>query len=77
MAQINMQTIQALDKERVTVHEKVNATYTIFSHQGKKYFQLDTYGKNDREIKGKISQSLQLDEESAKFLVKLLVNEFL
>lgn len=38
--------------------------------------QIDTYGKSDRTIPEKISQSIQLDRESAKFLVKLLVNEF-
>ena len=35
-----------------------------------------TYGKNDRVIPEKISQSIQIDRESAKFLVKLLLSEF-
>ena len=38
--------------------------------------QIDTYGKNDRAIHEKISQSIQFDKESAKFLVDLLSKEF-
>ena len=34
--------------------------------------QIDTYGKNDREIPGKESQSIQFDEERTKVLVDLL-----
>ena len=76
MAQIDLDTIKRIEKERNLMHEKVFATYSAFNIAGDKYVQLDTYGKSDREIPGKISQSIQLDEESARFLVKLLVNEF-
>jgi len=58
------------------VHTKVAATYSVFDEDGNIYVQIDTYGKDDRAIPEKISQSLQFDRESAKFLVKLLVNEF-
>lgn len=34
--------------------------------------QIDTYGKNDREIPGKESQSIQFDKERTKVLVDLL-----
>ena len=76
MAGINMDTIKRIEKERNSVHTQVNATYTVFTESGKKYVQIDTYGKSDREIPEKISQSIQIDEECAKFLIKLLVNEF-
>lgn len=52
------------------------ATYSVFEEDGKKYVQIDTYGRSERVIPEKISQSIQIDRESAKFLVKLLVNEF-
>lgn len=39
---------------------------------GERYVQIDTYGKNDREIPGKESQSIQFDEERTKVLVDLL-----
>lgn len=76
MARLNLDSIKKVEKERVTVHEKVTSTYSIFETDGKKYVQIDTYGKSDRAIPEKISQSIQFDMESAKFLVKLLVDEF-
>ena len=76
MARLNIDTIKKIEKERVTVHTKVNATYSVFEENGEKYVQIDTYGKSDRVIPEKISQTIQIDRESAKFLVKLLLAEF-
>ena len=76
MAQIDIDTIKRISKERNSLHAKVFTTYTSFEQGGKKYFQLDTYGRADREMPEKISQSIQLDEESARLLVNLLVKEF-
>ena len=76
MAQLNIQKIQKIEKHRNTIHEKVYATYTIFTKDEATYFQIDTYGKEDRQIPEKISQSLQLDRETARFLVDELTKEF-
>lgn len=76
MAQIDLETIKRIDKERNSLHTKVMTTYSVFEQGGNKYFQIDTYGKSDREIPGKISQSIQLDEHSARLLVNILVREF-
>lgn len=76
MAQIDISTMKRIEKERNSLHDKVLATYTSFDKAGKKYFQIDTYGRSDREMPEKISQSIQLDEESARVLVNLLVKEF-
>ena len=76
MAQINMNEIERIDKTRNAVHEKAYATYTIFEMDNTKYFQLDTYGKKDRKIPEKISQSIQLDRDSARILVDFLKQEF-
>ena len=76
MAQINLDTIKRIDKDRNSVHTKVHATYTVFEIDGEKYFRIDTYGKNEREMPEKISQTIQLDKESAKFIVELLKKEF-
>lgn len=65
MAQIDIDTIKKLDKEHYSVHEKVVTTYSVFKVDEKKYVQFDTYGKSSREIPGKISQSIQIDKESA------------
>jgi len=76
MAQIDIKTIEKLNKDRNTIHEKVYATYSIFDNCGKHYVQIDTYGRSDREQPGKISQSIQFDEETAAYLVSLLKKEF-
>jgi len=76
LAQIRLDDIERIEKARNVLHEKVYTTYTSFEKNGQKYFQLDTYGTSKREIPEKVSQSLQLDETSARFLVKLLIEEF-
>ncbi len=76
MAQISLDSIERIEKTRNVLHEKVHTTYTVFEKDGQKYVQLDTYGKDDRDNPEKISQSIQLDEETARFLVKLLIEEF-
>lgn len=76
MAQIGLESIERIEKTRNTLHEKVSSTYTVFEKDGQKYFQLDTYGRDGRENPEKISQSIQLDEETARYLVRLLIREF-
>lgn len=76
MAQIDIKSIEKLPKERNTVHEKVYATYSTFDSYGDHYVQIDTYGRSDREQPGKISQSIQIDRETAAYLVDLLKREF-
>jgi hypothetical protein len=77
LALINANSFKKVPKERNIIHKDVDATYTIFKDEnGKKYFQIDTYGSKDRKIIGKISQSIQFDIESAKILVTLLNKEF-
>lgn len=76
MAQLDLNNIEKLEKARNTVHDKVYTTYTCFEQYGDKYVQIDTYGKSDRDMPGKISQSVQFNKETAKFLVELLIKEF-
>ena len=76
MALITKNNIKRLDKERNSVHDPVRATYTTFTSDEKKYFQIDTYGSSSREMKDKISQSIQIDKEMAKELIKLMIKAF-
>lgn len=76
MAQISLESIQKIDKQRNTIHEKVDTTYTVFEMDGNKYVQFDTYGRIGCENPEKISQSFQMDRESARYIVKLLIDEF-
>lgn len=76
MAQINLKNIKKIEKSRNSIHDKVYTTYTIFEEGRNKYIQFDTYGRVDRENPEKISQSIQLDRDTARFLVNLLIQEF-
>ena len=76
MAQIDLNNIKQIVKQRNNVQDKVYTTYSIFYDGREKYLQIDTYGKSDREVPGKISQSIQIDKETARYLVSLLQSEF-
>lgn len=77
MALITPDSFNRITKDRNTIHDPVDATYTVFNKDGKKYFQIDTYGRVSRKYTDKISQSLQLDEKAAAALVDLLNKEML
>jgi len=75
MARIFTDKLVKMDKKINKVHEEVYGTFTVFVKDGEKYFQLDTYGKPDREMPEKISQSIQFDEVAAKQLIELINKE--
>lgn len=68
--------IHEVAKDRQTVHKQVECGYSTFSSGGTTYLQLDTYGSIERQIPGKTSQSLQLDEQGAAELVDILQRTF-
>lgn len=76
MARIDLNSIKKINKNRNTIHDKVHTTYTVFEHDGCKYVQFDTYGRIDREMPEKISQSIQIDKEIASYLIELLKTEY-
>lgn len=76
MALISPESTIKIEKYRNTVHEKVQATYTVFEANDQKYVQIDTYGRIRRKNPEKISQSLQFDKEAAIFFVDILRREF-
>lgn len=76
MALIKENDLKSVIKTRNSIHNEVASTYTSFTKNGEKYFQIDTYGSKEREFKDKISQSLQIDREVALKLVEILKREF-
>ena len=58
------------------IHGEVECGYAIFEAAGGRYLQLDTYGSSDRALPGKVSQTLQVDESSARELNRLLMLAF-
>lgn len=76
MALICVESFDRVHKTRNTVHRPTNAEFTVFEHDGTKYFQIDTFGTIDRAMPEKISQSMQISKEMAEKLVALLRHEF-
>lgn len=65
------------DREIKNVHPThVECKYLVAERDGKKLFQLNTYGSSDREFPDKLSQTLQFGEDSAKELLRILKKEF-
>ena len=52
---------------------QVEAIVNVFSTEGSKLVvQIDTHGSAEREIRGKLSQTLQFGEEAAQDLFEIL-----
>jgi len=65
------------NKTRVTTHPtQVVCSYTVVEVAGKRLMQLDTHGSSDREFPGKLSQTLQIDEQGAAELTAILKRSF-
>ena len=52
------------------------AEYNDYEYLGKKYARIQTFGSNQRQEKGKQSQVIHLDENTAKILVDYLKKTF-
>jgi hypothetical protein len=62
--------------ERNSVHDEIQARYTTFEREGRIFIQIDTFGRDSREIPGKKSQTIQLDRDGAFALYSILKQEF-
>nr|WP_321510504.1 hypothetical protein [uncultured Hyphomonas sp.] len=62
--------------DRNSIHDEIEASYTSFEFDGRAFVQIDSYGRAEREIPGKKSQSIQLDEQGAKQLYEILRSTF-
>jgi hypothetical protein len=62
--------------DRNSVHQEIEATYSVFTNEDKVFIQIDSYGRNTREIPGKKSQTFQLDRTGAEELYSILKREF-
>ncbi|MFN3608297.1 MAG: methionyl-tRNA formyltransferase [Hyphomonas sp.] len=62
--------------DRNSIHEEIEASYTVFERDGRTFLQIDSYGRTDREIPGKKSQTIQLDEVGAAQLYSILESSF-
>jgi hypothetical protein len=62
--------------ERNSLHEEIEATYSTFERDGAVFIQIDTYGRDTREMPGKKSLTFQLDREGALALYNIIKREF-
>lgn len=69
-------SISELSKERGSVHDAVECTACVLSINGRKLLQLDTLGRPDRKVPGKVSQSVQFDIAGAQDLLHLIHRTF-
>ena len=63
-------------RDRVSLHDEIEATYLSFERDGRLILQIDTYGRNTRQVPGKQSQTVQLDRQGAEALYSILRREF-
>lgn len=74
-----MALIASFESRPITVsrvHQPVECGYAAADVGGQRVLQLETYGSRDREMPGKVSQSLQLDEDGARKLKRILEAAF-
>jgi hypothetical protein len=62
--------------ERNSIHDGIEAQYSIFERDGRSFLQIDTCGRLSREMPGKKSQSIQLDRNAGLQLIKILKKTF-
>ena len=62
--------------ERPSLHDKNEASYSVFERYGRVFLVSDGYGRDAREMPGKKSQTIQLDQEGAEVLFGILKHEF-
>ncbi|WP_439948169.1 hypothetical protein [Streptomyces sp. BBFR109] len=67
---------QTVTSDTQRLHGPVTCGYRTFTVDGQRILQLDTYGSAERQILDKISQSVQLDVDSARELLKIIEQSF-
>ena len=70
MAQLVTKKFKREQKSR-KLHDTVRAEYDTFTVNGRKYIQIDTYGRENRQMPNTPSQKIQFDEDFAKNLVSI------
>lgn len=67
---------EEVEREHTTVHAPTHCAYSIYAIDGRRFLQLDTFGRVGRKLRGKVSQSVQLDESGARELLTILSRAF-
>jgi len=62
--------------DRNSLHDEVEASYSVFAWDDRRLLQIDTYVRADRELPGKKSQTIQIDRDAAEQLFRILRDGF-
>lgn len=64
------------EMNRFQLHDEVDAKIFVQDYDGRKLLQISTYGRDSRQDRGKLSQTVQFDEKAASELFSILKSEF-
>ena len=69
-----MALVKKITKEtrNAKLHNEVEATFNIINVDGETYIQINTFGSNERHLKGKVSQSIQLSIDVIKEINEII-----
>jgi hypothetical protein len=77
MARIDIKRFKENKIKNSKLHNLVEGEYSIVHvNDNLKLLQIDTFGSDDRQIGGKVSQSIQLDYDVLELLVKIFQEKF-
>lgn len=72
-----IEKFEKISRERPRVQPtKTVCVYSTFVVEGMKLLQLDTAGAAGRKLRGKVSQTIQLDETRARELAAIIADAF-
>jgi len=71
-----IRTFKQRTDANVGYRSEVECGWTAGSVAGRPVLHLETYGSSQRAIPGKVSQSLELDEDAARELLAILRRTF-
>ncbi|MBV7259913.1 hypothetical protein [Erythrobacter crassostreae] len=66
-----VRTFDKLDLKANARHTETNGGWSIQGQDGEKFLQINTVGSSDREIPGKVSQTLRLSKDAVEQLADL------
>lgn len=67
---------QRAKMDRMRLHDDVEAKIYFQNVDGRVLMQVSTFGRPEREIPGKVSQTIQIDREAASQLYEMMKTEF-
>lgn len=71
-----IRSLSKVSKDKQRRHQEVDGGWSVVTLDGETYFQLDTYGTDDRQDVATISQSFQVSRDQAGNLIRILRETF-